>query len=130
MALDASDNVIVGTEPSGLIMRVSPAGQGFVLYQAPKREITTVAVATDGTIYAAGVGIRSATPVPAPTAVGAPPVQVSAPVPPGLVQVVAAVADASAAADSSHPRQSREGRRFIVFKRMDIRAGSGATRRI
>ena len=33
---------MVGTEPSGLILRISPAGQGFVLYQAPKREITAV----------------------------------------------------------------------------------------
>ena len=50
MTLDAMDNLIVGTEPSGLIMRVSPAGQGFVLYQAPKREITAVAVGADGAI--------------------------------------------------------------------------------
>ncbi len=49
-------NLIVGTEPGGLILRVSPAGEGFVLYQAPKREITAVAVAADGTIYATGVG--------------------------------------------------------------------------
>src|SRR5665213_944046 len=70
MTMDAADNLIVGTEPSGLIMRVSPAGQGFVLYQAPKREITAVAVGVDGAIYAAGAGNRTATPVPAPTAVG------------------------------------------------------------
>src|SRR5690349_708714 len=58
MTVDASDNLIVGTEPSGLILRVAPAGstgqgQGFVLYQAPKREITAVAVGPDGAIYAA-----------------------------------------------------------------------------
>ena len=41
--LDAQDNLVVGTEPSGLILRVSQSGQGFVLYQAPKREITAVA---------------------------------------------------------------------------------------
>ena len=54
--MDANGNLIVGTDPSGLILRVTPAGEGFVLYQAPKREITAVAVAPDGTIYAAGVG--------------------------------------------------------------------------
>ena len=53
------DNLIVGTEPGGLILRVSPSGQGFVLYQAPKREITAVAVAKDGAIYAAGVGNKT-----------------------------------------------------------------------
>ena len=56
LAIDANNNLIVGTDPSGLILRITPAGDGFVLYQAPKREITAVAIAPDGTIYAAGVG--------------------------------------------------------------------------
>jgi hypothetical protein len=56
IAIDPRDNLIVGTEPGGLIIRVGADGQGFVLYQAPKREITAVAVAKDGSIYAAGVG--------------------------------------------------------------------------
>jgi hypothetical protein len=89
MTLDAADNLIVGTEPSGLILRVTPAGQGFVLYQAPKREITAVAVGADGAIYAAGAGNRTATPAPPPTAVGAPAQQPApTPAPPGLVQIV------------------------------------------
>jgi sugar lactone lactonase YvrE len=70
LAIDAQDNLIVGTEPSGLILRISPAGQGFVLYQAPKREITAVAVTSDGAIYASGVGnktaVAQAAPPPAP----------------------------------------------------------------
>ncbi len=64
LAMDANDNLIVGTDPSGLIVRVSPSGQGFVLYQAPKREITAVGVAPDGTIYAAGIGSKTAPPPP------------------------------------------------------------------
>ena len=92
MVVDAADNLIVGTEPSGLIMRVTPAGgagQGFVLYQSPKREITAVAVGADGTIYAAGTGNRTNTPVVAPAAVGAPPVPApQTPPPPGTVQIV------------------------------------------
>ena len=59
ITIDSRDNLIVGTEPGGLIFRVSPTGEGFVLYQAPKREITAVAVARDGSIYAAGVGNKS-----------------------------------------------------------------------
>ncbi len=54
MALDSNDNLIVGTEPGGLVLRVSPAGDGFVLYQMAKKEVTAVAVAADGSIYAAG----------------------------------------------------------------------------
>jgi sugar lactone lactonase YvrE len=81
LAVDASGNLIVGTDPSGLILRVSltgqaagqAAGQGFVLYQAPRREITAVAVAADGTIYAAGDGNKqAATPTPAAPAGGPP----------------------------------------------------------
>ncbi len=69
--MDAQNNLIVGTEPNGLILRITPSGQGFVLYQSPKREITAVAIhQPDGAIYAAGVGnktaIAQAAPPPAP----------------------------------------------------------------
>lgn len=59
LAIDAQNNLIVGTEPNGLILRISPSGAGFVLYQSPKREITAVAVKSDGAIYAAGVGTKT-----------------------------------------------------------------------
>lgn len=71
LALDAQDNLLVGTEPGGLIIRVSPKGEGFVLYQAARREITAVAVAADGSVYAAGVGAKGA-PTAAPPAPPAP----------------------------------------------------------
>lgn len=82
MAFDAQDNLIVGTEPSGLILRISPAGQGFVLYQAPKREITAVAVTPDGAIYASGVGNKTAIAQAAP-----PPPPAPSPLPPGIAAV-------------------------------------------
>jgi hypothetical protein len=72
LAMDANDNLIVGTDPGGLIMRVTPAGEGFVLYQAPKREITAVAVAPDGSFYAAGVGNKLGATLPAPAPAPAP----------------------------------------------------------
>ena len=56
LAWDANGNLIAGTDGSGLVYRISPAGQGYVLFEAPHREITSVAVAPDGTIYAANVG--------------------------------------------------------------------------
>jgi len=69
LAIDANDNLIVGTDPSGLVLRLATvgdqAGQGFVLFQAPKREITALAVAKDGTIYAAGVGNQAPVILPA-----------------------------------------------------------------
>ncbi len=72
LAFDAKGNVIAGTEPSGRILRVSrlgaktsrkdtkdanaPAAEGFVLYETSKREVTSLAVAPDGAIYAAAIG--------------------------------------------------------------------------
>jgi hypothetical protein len=86
LAVDASNNLIVGTDPSGLILRITPAGEGFVLYQSPKREITAVAVAPDGSIYAAGAGAKQ-TSVLAPP----PPTQPAPPPPaPGTITIAAA----------------------------------------
>jgi outer membrane protein assembly factor BamB len=72
LAFDAKGNVIAGTEPSGRILRVSrlgaktsrkdtkdanvPSAEGFVLYETSKREVTSLAVAPDGAIYAAAIG--------------------------------------------------------------------------
>jgi sugar lactone lactonase YvrE len=64
MAIDPKDNLIVGTEPGGLVIRVSPAGEGFVLYQMSKKEVTAVAVAPNGAIYAAAVGSKQGGPAP------------------------------------------------------------------
>ena len=75
MVVDASNNLLIGTEPSGLIIRVSPAGEGFVLHQAGRREVTALAVAPDGAIYAAAVGTRTAAPSAAP-----PPAPAAAPI--------------------------------------------------
>jgi sugar lactone lactonase YvrE len=77
LAIDGKGNLIVGTEPGGLILRVSPSGEGFVLHQAPKREITAVSVGKDGSIYAAGVGIKQ--PAPAPSIPPPPPPAPAAP---------------------------------------------------
>jgi sugar lactone lactonase YvrE len=74
LAIDAKGNLILGTEPGGLVLRVTPAGEGFVLYQMAKREVTAVAQAPDGAIYAAAVGNRQPTPIPAPTPPPAAPV--------------------------------------------------------
>ena len=64
LAIDSKGNLIVGTEPGGLVLRIDPKGEGFVLYQMPKREATAVAVGPDGSIYAAGVGSKPASPAP------------------------------------------------------------------
>ena len=64
LAWDGSGNLIAGSDGSGLVYRISPQRKGYVLFDAPRREITSIAVAPDGTIYAASVGDKSRNPLP------------------------------------------------------------------
>ena len=64
LAWDAKGNLIAGSDGSGLVYRISPEGKGYVLFEAPRREITSVAVGADGTIYASDVGDKSHNPLP------------------------------------------------------------------
>ena len=64
LAWDAKRNLIAGSDGSGLIYRINPQGKGYVLFEAPRREITSVAVSAEGTIYAASVGDKSHNPLP------------------------------------------------------------------
>lgn len=56
LAFDKAGNLIAGSDGTGLVYRIDPSGKAFVLYDSPRKEITSVLVAPDGTIYAAGVG--------------------------------------------------------------------------
>jgi hypothetical protein len=64
LSWDAKGNLIAGSDGSGLIYRINAQGKGYVLFEAPRREITAVAVAANGTIYAASVGDKSHNPLP------------------------------------------------------------------
>ena len=64
LAWDAKGNLIAGSDGSGLVYRIDPQGKGYVLFEAPRREITAVAVGANGTIYAASVGDKSRNPLP------------------------------------------------------------------
>ncbi len=64
LAWDAKGNLIAGSDGSGLVYRIDAQGKGYVLFEAPRREITAVAVAANGTIYAASVGDKSRNPLP------------------------------------------------------------------
>jgi hypothetical protein len=64
LAWDAKGNLIAGSDGSGLVYQINPQGKGYVLFEAPKREVTAVAVAANGTIYAANVGDKSHNPLP------------------------------------------------------------------
>lgn len=68
LAFDAHHDLLAGTEPNGRVLRIThpdaksgtkekdSAATGFVLYETPKREVTSLAVAPDGSIYVAAIG--------------------------------------------------------------------------
>lgn len=64
LAWDHQGNLIAGSDGSGLVYRINPQGQGYVLFEAPRREIPAIAVGADGTIYAASVGEKGHNPLP------------------------------------------------------------------
>jgi outer membrane protein assembly factor BamB len=81
LAFDTHNTLLAGTEPSGRILRVtrsqnknrkekdSAVADGFVLYETAKREVTALAVAPDGNIYAAAIGEKQRPTPQAPTTV-------------------------------------------------------------
>jgi sugar lactone lactonase YvrE len=64
LAWDSKGNLIAGSDGSGLVYRINPKGKGYVLFEAPLREITALAIGSNGTIFAACVGDKSRNPLP------------------------------------------------------------------
>jgi sugar lactone lactonase YvrE len=52
LAVTAQGDLIAGTDPGGLVLRISPEGKAFALFDAQLREIHALATAADGSIYA------------------------------------------------------------------------------
>lgn len=48
-----------GTDGRGLVYRISPDGKGFVLFEAPKQEVSALALDPQGNLYAAALGDRN-----------------------------------------------------------------------
>jgi hypothetical protein len=101
---DGKGNLIAGTEPNGRILRISraaskggqknsslTAAEGFVLYETSKREVTSIAVNSEGVIYASAIGEKQHGGVQNPAAMlgampGNPTIIVSGAVGPGMGQ--------------------------------------------
>jgi sugar lactone lactonase YvrE len=70
LAVNSRGDLYAGTDPGGLILRISPEGKAFALFDAPLREIHALAPAADGSIYAlalsdAATGQRTTVSTPA-----------------------------------------------------------------
>ena len=53
--------MIAGTDPGGLVLRISPDGKAFALFDASLREIHALAPAADGSIYALALSEAAST---------------------------------------------------------------------
>ena len=120
LAWDAKGNLIAGSDGSGLVYRINTEGKGYVLFEAPRREITSVAVAANGTIYAASVGDKSRNPLPPLPVQGTAAMTITI-VQPGSMQAAntsAAVPEGSeiyVLAEGQAPRKLWSGKDEIVY---------------
>ena len=83
LGFDGKGNLLAGTEPNGRILRITASAErapkkksadegvagGFVIHETAKREVTSIAVATDGSIYVAAIGEKNRSGTGAPSAV-------------------------------------------------------------
>jgi hypothetical protein len=71
LVVDKAGQLIAGTDPGGLVLRVSPEGKAFALFDSPLREMHALSVAADNSIYALAVSdaaSRGGTPTVSSTA--------------------------------------------------------------
>jgi hypothetical protein len=61
LAVTPQGDLFAGTDPGGLVLRVSADGKAFALYDAPLREIHALAAAPDGSVYALAVSEAAST---------------------------------------------------------------------
>jgi len=69
LVFDDSGNLLAGTEPNGRVLRINLAAgkakaseiaaSGFVVYETAKREVTSLVVTQDGSIYVSAIGEKS-----------------------------------------------------------------------
>ena len=64
LLFEPNGNLIAGSDGGGLVYRIGKDRKAFVLYDAPKREVTALAESADGRLYVAAVGEKSKSSLP------------------------------------------------------------------
>jgi hypothetical protein len=64
LLFEPNGNLIAGSDGGGLVYRIGKDRKGFVLYDAPKREVTALAESADGRLYISAVGEKSKSALP------------------------------------------------------------------
>jgi hypothetical protein len=67
LAVDRQANLLAGTDPGGLVLRVSPQGKAFALFDSPLREIHALSPGPDGSLYALALSDAATGPRTSPT---------------------------------------------------------------
>ena len=64
LLFEKDGSLLAGSDGDGLVYRIDKAGKGFILFNAPKREITALAESASGQIYVATVGEKGKSSLP------------------------------------------------------------------
>jgi hypothetical protein len=64
LLVEPNGNLIAGSDGGGLVYRIGKDRKGFVIYDAPKREVTALAESADGRLYVAAVGEKTKSALP------------------------------------------------------------------
>jgi hypothetical protein len=64
LLFERDGSLIAGSDGAGLVYRIGKDRKGIVIYNAPKREVTSLAQTADGRLYIASVGDKSKSTLP------------------------------------------------------------------
>ena len=64
LLFEKDGNLLAGSDGDGLVYRIGKDGKGFILFNAPKREVTALAESPEGKIYVATVGEKGKSNLP------------------------------------------------------------------
>ena len=62
LVADREGNLLAGTDPGGLVLRVSPQGKAFALFDSPLREVHALSLGPDGSLYALALSDAATSP--------------------------------------------------------------------
>jgi hypothetical protein len=117
LAVTAQGDLIAGTDPGGLVLRISPDGKAFGLFDAQLREIHALAPAADGSIYVLALGEAASTTRPQTPATPTPSSDSSVPVTSVTITAMDEVSAAlQQAQGSGRSRNDTSNARSAVFR--------------
>lgn len=64
LLFEKDGSLLAGSDGDGLVYRIDKSGKGFILFNAPKREITALAESPSGQIYVSSVGEKGKSGLP------------------------------------------------------------------